>query len=181
MAGETLIEKKKWRKRLKPHAATCIKMKVTEAIRNNSPNVDVAYALFCDRTEDCWDCTELIENEMGVVNVVENGLVIRGDERRHTLPDGTGICIKRASLEIQIEVYVSGCEEDAKGVAMAIYADAVAAATAAEPSELCVKQFDEVDVRPETESSYSDGKALIIGTFTADILYSQNRPSLIFE
>ena len=92
----------KQKKPLAPHAVTCIKKALLECLKK-SPNYKLAFLAFCDR-EDCWDCDEVISGYQSAVNIQEIGDTV-GEKYQGTRE-------YKATLQIEIQVYSSGCEQE---------------------------------------------------------------------
>lgn len=90
------------KKRLKPHAVTCIKRSIVECL-HQAPSCGLAYGVFCDRA-DCWSCDELIADYVCAVNVRERGDLV-GDFFANN-------CQSKNLLSIEIEVYCIGCDDE---------------------------------------------------------------------
>lgn len=167
------------KKKLAPHAVTCIKRAVLQRIQESS-NHDLAYSAYCDR-EDCWDQSELIHDYMCVVNVRESGYTV-GQPIQRTLSDKQVLCGNRAELTIEIEVYATGCDATAD-TAFSVLADVGGVLSACDPPgpDLFVKRLIQRSVRRETHTLDSTDKTRVVATYQADFDFMPCRPTLVFK
>lgn len=166
------------KKKLKPHAVTCIKNAIAACIASG-PNVGLAYSVDCNR-EDCWNPTELISDYHCTVNIREDGYTL-GSSIERTLKDGTVVCGKRARLNIQVEVYSNGCQATID-TAFSVIADVAATLNSCDaPRQIFAKRIIEQSTNRVTESDFNETKTRLVQLFQVDFDYIPCRPTLVFR
>lgn len=167
------------RKRLKPHAATCIKVALF-AWMQKAENVGIAYTVHCDANR-CWNITDLASDYYCAVNLNTDRGFTTGANVKRTLSDGSVVCAKRSLLRAELEIYANGCyatRETAYSVLADISSHIQSADTAA---EFYVRSINDQGAQLQTDFEFSEPKTRLIQSLELKFDYVPSRQSIVFR